>query len=92
MGTSDDNPFLVLCSFLDGAMFFLNEKIEVGGAPEIESEAFDGSVGFVADEEVDEEIVVAGVEVVEGEDFAAELQLVVFEEDVLLFETLFLVF
>ena len=48
--------------------FFLNEKVEVGGAPEVESEAFDGAVGFVADEEVEEEIVVAGVEVIEGDD------------------------
>ena len=92
VGAADDDPLLVLCSFLDGPMFFLNEEIEVGGAPEVKSEAFDGAVGFVANEEVEEEIVVAGIEVIEGEDFAAELKLVVFEEDVLLFEALFLVF
>ena len=84
MGAPDDDPLLVLGSFLDGAMLFLNEEVEVGSAPEVESEAFDGAVGFVADEEVEEEIVVAGVEVIEGENLAAELELVVFEEDVLL--------
>lgn len=81
----EDEPLFELGFLAYEFVLFLDEECEIGSAFVVGLEGVDGAIGLVADEDVDLEIVLGRVEVVEGGHFAADLHLLVLEEDVLAF-------
>lgn len=85
---SNYNPFFVLSPLLNGPLFVLKVQLQIVSPPEIQTERIKRFISFVTDKQTDVKVVAGRVYIVEWTYFAADLQMLVFEEDVFGFKTL----
>ena len=89
---ADQHPLLELRAGPHCSLLFLQEKLKVGSALVLNLEWFDGMVTFVAHKDINLQAILRAVEVVDGNNLATDLHLLVFEKDVLGLETLLFIF
>lgn len=83
---SHQHPFFVLALLTNESGLVLRPEFDVAVASEFQLEVLDGLVSLVAEEEHDLQIVAAGMEIVDGAVFHADLQQLIFEENALVLE------
>jgi hypothetical protein len=66
----------------------LKEEFYIISASKGEGKVLNGTISFIANKEVDLKIILGGIEVVKTMNFTANLQLLIFKEDVLTTKTL----